>query len=302
MESTLLILAAGMGSRYGGLKQMEPLGPGGEVLLDYSMYDASAAGFSRVVFVIRREIERDFRALVGRRFEARLPVVYVNQEIADVPAEFAIPEPLARTKPWGTGHAIWAAREAVTTPFVAINADDFYGRDAFRLAQAFLGSPNQAAQFAMAGFRLRNTLSPHGSVSRGVCRMDASGRLTKVEELTDIVQTADGISDRSNHDAPRPLTGDELVSMNFWAFTPAVFPLLEQQFRAFLAVSAGSAKAEFYIPFAVSEMIAARQASVDVLETRGQWFGVTYPADKALVMDALRRLIAAGEYPEKLWS
>ena len=306
MPLTLLILAAGMGSRYGGLKQLDPMGPAGETLLDYSVFDALRAGFDRVVFVIRRDFEAQFRAEVGARFESRTDVGYAFQTLGDLPAPFTTP--LLRQKPWGTGQAIWSARAAVTTPFVAVNADDFYGRDAYRTLAQFFADPShktqsRPARFTMAGYRLDRTLSAHGSVSRGVCVADAAGQLQTVEEHTGIARTADGAIRATPPDGSTVLlTGEEPVSLNFWGFTPEVFPLLESGFHRFLSTRLDEPKGEFYIPAAVTEMIVSDHAQVAVLPTSADWFGVTYREDKGLVTAALARLTAAGEYPAGLWS
>ena len=309
MPLTLLILAAGMGSRYGGLKQLDPMGPAGETLLDYSVFDALRAGFDRVVFVIRRDFEAQFRAQVGARFEPRVDVGYAFQTLDDLPAPFTTPA--SRQKPWGTGQAIWSARDAVTAPFVAVNADDFYGRDAYRTLAQFFANPSRAnfprqtpAHFAMAGYRLDRTLSAHGSVSRGICVVDPAGLLATVEEHTGIERTSeDGQIRATPPDGSTVLlTGEEPVSLNFWGFTPEVFPLLEAGFHRFLSTRLDEPKGEFYIPAAVTEMIVSNQAHVSVLPTSADWFGVTYREDKGLVTAALARLTAAGEYPAKLWT
>ncbi len=309
MKLTLLILAAGMGSRYGGLKQLDPMGPAGETLLDYSVFDALRAGFDRVVFVIRRDFEAQFRADVGRRFEERVEVGYAFQSLDDLPTGFQTPA--IRQKPWGTGHAIWSARAAVGTPFVAVNADDFYGRDAYRtLAQFFTRDGQRTeradprpARFGMAGYRLDRTLSAHGSVSRGVCAVDARGRLQTVGEHTDIARGDDGAVRATAPDgASVALTGQEAVSLNFWGFTPEVFPLLEAGFGRFLRARTEEPKAEYYIPAAVTEMIVSGEAEVDVLATSATWFGVTYRDDRPLVTAALTELTRAGGYPAGLWT
>ena len=304
MNPTLLILAAGMGSRYGGLKQLDPMGPAGETLLDYSIFDARRAGFDRVVFVIRRDFEAQFRAEVGARFERQVDVGYAFQSLTDLPGGFQTPA--AREKPWGTGHAIWSARDAVRAPFAAVNADDFYGRDAYRiLAGFFAGNPPSAgdgsARFAMAGYQLDRTLSAHGSVSRGVCVVDPGHRLLTVQEHTGIARGADGTIRATPPAGPAiDLTGREPVSLNFWGFTPAIFPLLEAGFEQFLRARLEEPKSEYYIPAAVTEMIVSDQATVDVLPTSATWFGVTYRDDKPLVTTALAELTRAGEYPADL--
>ena len=305
MPLTLLILAAGLGSRYGGLKQLDPMGPAGETLLDYSVFDALRAGFDRVVFVIRRDFEAQFRAEVGARFERRVDVEYAFQSLDDLPG--GKQTPAGRQKPWGTGQAIWSARGAVQTSCVAVNADDFYGRDAYRtLADFFRFGDLRAthpARFAMAGYRLDRTLSAHGSVSRGICVMDAADRLQTVDEHTGIERGPDGvIHGLPPVGAPVLLTGKEAVSLNFWGFTPAVFPLLEDGFARFLEARLEEPKAEYYIPAAVTETIASGAAQVEVLPTSATWFGVTYRDDKPLVTAALEELTHAGEYPAGLWT
>ena len=296
MDMTLLVLAAGMGSRYGGLKQMDGLGPGGETLLDYSVHDAALCGFNRVVFVIRRDFEEDFRDRVGRRYEDRLDVGYAFQQLNDLPEGFPVPE--GRSKPWGTGHAILAARDAVDSPFVAINADDFYGRDAFAAVGGFLKAHSQNGPcFCMGGYRLDATLSEHGSVSRGVCESDAEGFLKSVREHTQIQRTARGIEDLAEGVV---FSGAERVSMNCWGFTPAVFPLLEAGFEEFLKARGMEEKSEFYIPNAVADMISCGTATVQLVPVESQWFGVTYREDRPLVAEALAQLTAKGVYPSPL--
>ncbi len=303
MPLTLLILAAGLGSRYGGLKQLDPVGPAGETLLDYSMFDALRAGFDRVVFVIRRDFEAEFRRRIGAAYEHLLEVAYVFQELDALPAGF-LPPP-SRVKPWGTGHAIWCAREAVHTPFAAINADDFYGAAAYRaLADFFAASgpaAGQPAPFAMVGYRLGQTLSEHGRVSRGVCAVDRAGRLTSVREFTGIENTPAGARQTAADGAVTQFHGREIVSMNFWGLTPAVFPLLERDLQGFLLARGGEEAAEYYIPSAVTGMIEQGAATVTVLPNESQWFGVTYREDKATVVAALQRLAGGGAYPIPLW-
>lgn len=298
MQATLLILAAGMGSRYGGLKQLESVGPSDETLLDYSIYDALRAGFTRVVFVIRRDFDEEFRAKIGRLYEDQIEVDYVYQELDALPEGFAVPA--GRIKPWGTGHAIWCAREAITGPFAAINADDFYGAAGFQVLADFFRRDQQ--QFAMVGYRLDRTLSEHGSVSRGVCVSDAQGRLLTVEEFTNIGRTAGAIQSPRADGELVTFRGDETVSMNFWGFQPSVFPLLEERLREFLQAHGQKEKSEFYIPFAVGDMIARHAAQAAVLTSDAEWFGVTYREDRDAVVAAIARLVAQGIYPATLWT
>jgi len=302
MKPTLVVLAAGMGSRYGGLKQVDPVGPSGEAILDYSVFDAHRAGFGKVVFIIRKDIEEVFRRQIGAKYEGLLPVDYAFQDIHDLPAPYAVPE--GRTKPWGTAHAIRAARHAVHEPFAAINADDFYGRDAFARLADFLGGVDAAARplrFAMVGYKLDLTLSDHGSVARGICQVTPEGKLAGVTEMTKLVRTPEGAENREDPAVPVKLTGAERVSMNLWGFTPALFGALEERFPAWLARRGAEEKSEWYIPFVVDEMIHEGAAVVDVLPTESAWFGVTYREDKPFVTNAIRTLVDAGEYPASLF-
>lgn len=301
MKPTLLVLAAGMGSRYGGLKQMDPMGPNGETVLDYSVYDAIRAGFSRVVFIIREDFAEAFRQGVGSRFADRIEVDYVFQKLDDLPAGFAVPE--GRQKPWGTAHAVRAARDAVHGHFAVINADDFYGRDAYERAAAFFASLPEGStrDMAMVGYPLENTLSDHGRVNRGICRIDADGFLTDVEEYLDIEREADGHVRGNALDGQRHVVpAGSLVSMNFWAFGPAFFGQLEEAFSRFLAESGDQPKSECYIPTVVDHLIHGGEVRCPVLRTTSQWFGVTYPDDKPFVVESIRKLVELGEYPAKL--
>ncbi len=301
--ASLLVLAAGMGSRYGGLKQMDPVGPSGETLLDYAVFDALRAGFGRVVFLIRRDFADAFRDRVFSRYSGRAAVDIAFQEIGSLPEGFAAPA--ERTKPWGTAHAVWCARTALQDGFAVINADDFYGADAFRKLAAFLrgqvsdvdpARPDQHPRpdpfFAMAGFRLSETLSEHGAVARGVCSLE-DGRLLSITERTDITAAKIGPG--------REFSGEETVSMNCWAFTPELFPLLEARLRAFLAGHVGEPGAECYLPTAISSIIGAAEAEVAVLPVTGPWFGVTYREDRPRVASAVAGLVARGAYPERLF-
>lgn len=282
-----------MGSRYGGLKQLDAVGPKGETLLDYSVYDAIRAGFSRIVFLIRRNIEAEFREKVGARYAGKIDVGYAYQELDDLPAGYAPPQD--RTKPWGTAHAVWCARAAISGPFAAINADDFYGAATFDAAAGFLrdvDTHSRPAQFAMVAFRLGRTLSEHGTVARGICNVDSEGLLRGIEELTDIARQADA----RIASAGRQLDEDVPVSMNFWAFTPAVFPLLEKELLLFLRTNSDSEKAECYLPSAIASMVKENLAKVTVLETTSDWFGVTYREDRDRVVRSIASLVRDGAY------
>ena len=297
-KPTLLVLAAGMGSRYGGLKQIDPVGPTGETIIDYSVFDALRAGFGKLVFVIRKDIESQFREIVGARFEQRIAVEYAYQELDKLPAGHSLPA--GRTKPWGTTHAILMAQGVVKEPFAAINADDFYGRQAYQLMARHLTSG--ATDYAMVGFILRSTLSDHGSVARGICRVDGNNHLTSVVEMMKIEPDGGGAKNTDADGKITRLTGDEAVSMNFWGFTPALFPQLQTQFDAFLKKSGGELKSECYIPSTVNDLVITGQAKVKVLRTNDSWFGVTYREDRPQVVASIRQLIAQGRYPEKLWA
>jgi hypothetical protein len=299
----LVVLAAGIGTRYGGLKQIDPIGPGGEAVLDYSVFDARRAGFGKVVFVIRRDIEREFRAALGRHFESRLEVRYVFQHLDMVPSGHAVP--VGREKPWGTGHAVWCAADAVSEPFAVINADDFYGAESYRALADFLTRPPPSAGgdlYAMVGFQLDRTLSPHGKVARGLCTTDAEGCLTSVEELTAIEKTPPGIRNLERDGSVRELTGQEIVSLNCWGFTPSLFDHLRRLFGDFLDRNRENPRAEFYLPAAIDALIAEGRARVKVLRTTASWFGVTYREDRQSFSDNIRVLIHSGVYPAKLWS
>jgi hypothetical protein len=293
-----------MSSRYGGKsKQTDAMGPDGETLLDYSVFDARAAGFGRVVFIIRREGEAEFRERVVSRIAPYLPVSLVYQDMTDLPRGFTVPA--ERRKPWGTGHAVWAAREEMTEPFCVINADDFYGAESFAAMSGFLREPAPAtgpAAWSMVGFRLRNTLSEHGRVARGLCTVNGAGLLSGVEELTDIHRTETGAENRTAGSDPRALSGGETVSMNMWGFTPDVFGVFGTEFARFLESSATNPAAEFYIPLGVDAAIRSGAASCRVLPTESQWFGVTWPDDRPRVVAAIAALVASGQYRSPLWS
>ncbi len=300
MKPTLLVLAAGMGSRYGGLKQIDPMGPAGETLLDYSVFDAIRAGFERAVFVIRPDFEDAFRERVLARFADRIETATVFQTLGMLPEGFSLPP--GRDKPWGTTHAILCARPAITSPFAMINADDFYGRESFAvLGSRLVELSADSTAYCMVGFTLAGTLSPHGTVARGVCRTDAHGFLTDIQECTGVGWEAGGVVRGQAASGPVQLTGEEPVSMNMWGFTPQIFPQLEEDFRAFLARQGQEPKSECYIPTSLGSLVHAGQATCEVLPTTSTWFGATYADDKPAVQAGLRKLIAAGEYPSSLW-
>jgi len=298
MKKTLVVLAAGMGSRYGGLKQIDPVGPGGETLMDYSIYDALRAGFEKLVFVIRRDIERPFKETIGRRFEERLAVDYVFQEIDRLPPGYSVPP--QRKKPWGTAHAILVARDAVKEPFGVINADDFYGKNSFGALAGHLDLNN--GDYAMVGFRLRNTLSDFGTVARGVCQVGQGGFLESIVELTRIEREGNGARYTDGVGAVHALTGDEMVSLNMWGFTPAIFEELEAEFVAFLKARHQEEQAEFFISSVVGTLVSEGKSRVNVLGTPDSWFGITYKEDRALVVEGIKRLVLRREYPERLWT
>ena len=298
MKPTLIIMAAGMGSRYGGLKQMDPVGPNGECLLEYSIYDAIRAGFAKAVFVIRRDFEDEFKEQIGSRFVDRIDVQYAFQSLEDLPDGFSIPE--GRTKPWGTGQAILACKTLIHEPFVVQNADDFYGSEAYQvIAKAFteLG-PDESC---MVGYRLCNTLSPYGSVSRGICDT-VGGYLSTVIERLSIKANASGTIQYVENGQAIAMTGEEICSMNFWGFQPGLFDTLEEKFIAFLEAKGRELKSEWYIPDIIQNAIDTRQTRVKVLNSDSQWFGVTYPEDRPAVVSSLQAMHDAGKYPAILWN
>jgi len=294
----LLVLAAGMGNRYGGLKQIDPVGPGGETIIDYSIYDALRAGFRKLVFVIRKDIEQQFKEAVGARFEERTTVEYAFQELDMLPPGFSVPAD--RTKPWGTMHAIFTAASAVGEPFAVINADDYYGPEGYRALAQHLQSGT--IHYAMVGFVLRNTLSNFGAVSRGVCQISDDDFLQGVVELTNIER--DGAQVRNIDAAGRTtrLTGNEVVSMNMWGFTPQIFGQLREHFQKFLEQNISNPQSESYLPSVVNELVHAGEARVKVLRTNDSWAGVTYREDHPRVVEAICHLIDNGTYPKRLWS
>ena len=296
MKPTLLVLAAGMGSRYGGLKQMDGVGPNGEIILDYSVMDAIRAGFGKVVFVIRHSFADQFKARINaEHYGNKIAVEYVYQELDKLPAGFSVPE--GREKPWGTNHAILMAKDAIHEPFAIINADDFYGRDAFQVMADHLRTlEGKDGSYCMVGYRLENTLSENGTVSRGVCQTDANGLLIGMTERTAIGRTANGIEYKDTDGSMHPLPADATVSMNLFGFTPDYFAKSEALFVDFLKEHGQELKSEYYIPFAVNTFIADGRATMTVLKTTAQWFGVTYKEDRPMVVERLKKLHDQGVY------
>ncbi len=317
MKPTLVVLAAGVGSRYGGLKQIDPIGPNGETIIDYSVFDAIRAGFGKVVFVIRRDIESAFDSSVVSKFRNKIPVEYTFQELDMVPEGTKVPA--GRTKPWGTGHAILCSAAKVAEPFAVINADDFYGSKGFHLLARYLqASGDSSADYAMVGFTLRNTLSEFGTVARGVCQCDKDDFLQDVEEITNIQKKDAGAFYADASGAHHALTGNEIVSMNMWGFTPSLYEHLRVQFAEFMSRHGSNEKTEFFIPTVIHNLIRGGRARVKVLRTETQWFGVkskeapppsggdqwfglTYRNDKNAANKSIEELIRRNEYPEKLW-
>jgi hypothetical protein len=304
MKPTLFLLAAGMGSRYGGLKQLDGLGPNGETIMDYSIYDAIRGGFGKLVFVIRKDFEQDFREKIISKYQDKLPVELVFQSIDDLPEGFTCPE--GRTKPWGTNHAVLMGKDVIKEPFAVINCDDFYGRDTFAVMGKFLSELPEGAtnQYSMVGFRVGNTLSESGTVSRGICSTNAEGHLTTVVERTKI-QRIDGVVKYLDDDNTTWVAVDDNtpVSMNVWGFTPDYFKYSQDFFVEFLKdpKNMENLKAEFFIPLMVNKLINDGTATVKVLDTTSKWFGVTYPEDRPETVAKIKALVESGEYPEKLF-
>ena len=301
MKPTLFVLAAGMGSRYGGLKQLDGVGPNGETIMDYSIFDAVRSGFGKVVFVIRESFENDFREKIIKKYEHIIPVEIVFQELDRLPEGFTVPE--NRVKPWGTNHAVLMGQAVIKEPFAVINADDFYGRESFRVLAGFLQSlENKKNTYAMVGYRIGNTLSESGSVARGICSTDRDGFLTSVVERTYIIRDTDGIIKYKDEDEHLCAVDENIpVSMNMWGFTPEYFDYSNEQLIEFLKQNSDNPKAEFYIPSVVNYLIVNDKAKVKVLDTPSKWFGVTYADDRATVVEKIKELIGQGAYPEKLF-
>ena len=299
MKPTLLILAAGMASRYGSMKQIDGFGPNGETIIDYSIYDAIKAGFGKVVFIIKEEFADNFRAIFDEKLKGKIEVDYVYQNF-DL-KQFGIEEEIYREKPWGTAHAILSGRKIINEPFCVINADDFYGYDAFKKMADFLTSDVTDENYSIIGYKIGKTLSDFGSVSRGVCKADEAGNLTEIVERTKVYKKGDGIVYEEG-EQEFPLEFDTPVSMNFWGFTPAVFQITEDLFRTFASENKDKPKAEFFIPLIGEHLVKTNKASFKVVPTDNQWFGVTYKEDKPLVQASIDELIKNGNYPEKLWN
>ncbi len=303
MKPTLLVLAAGMGSRYGSLKQVDAFGPSGETIIDYSVYDAIRAGFGKVVFIIRKNIETEFKEVFGERFSSDIEVDFVFQELDYIPQGFEIhPD---RVKPWGTAHAVWMAKDVIDEPFAVINADDFYGRDAFKKLGDYLTSLNKedTSSYSMVGYMLKNTLSDFGTVNRGVCIVNNEGYLSSVTECVKIERKEDGVIRYPDETGElKPLGDETMVSMNMWGCVPSIFCEIESRFEAFLAKRGNELKSEYYIPTLITELIEEKIAKVNVLSTNSSWFGVTYQDDKPMVINSLKELVEQNEYPSPLWS
>ncbi|MEE8577774.1 MAG: sugar phosphate nucleotidyltransferase [candidate division Zixibacteria bacterium] len=302
MKPTLLILAAGIGSRYGGLKQLDTIGPSGEAIIDYSIYDAIEAGFGKVVFVIREETESAFKEMFAPRLNGRIEYAFVQQDLQDIPKSASVPD--GRTKPWGTGHAVLVAESAINEPFAVINADDFYGRTAYRLLAEFLTTEHsgEVAQYSLVGYQLGKTLSDFGSVSRGVCDVSSDGYLKQVTERTKIERVNSEIVSYDSDGSQITLAGDRAVSMNMWGFKNSFFDHLKASFEQFLEKESDNLKSEFYIPTVVSKLIDSNHAKVKVLDCPESWFGVTYREDRDHAVNSIQRRIQGGAYPDNLWS
>ncbi len=299
MKPTLLVLAAGMASRYGSMKQIEGFGPTGETIMDYSIYDALRAGFGKVVFIIRKDFEENFKSIFEPKLNGKILSEYVDQDLTDYTEGFEIPA--ERKKPWGTAHAVLCAKDVINEPFAVINADDFYGKDAFEKAYTFLTTDVAFNKYCIIGYELPKTLSDHGTVSRGVCEVDEQGNLVSIVERTKIYKEGDKIVYEENdgkHDVPATAK----VSMNFWGFDPAVFSFIEKLFKQFLTDKINDPKAEFFIPIIGDEFIKKEGGSIKVIPTSAQWFGVTYKEDAPLVKEDILKLVNEGEYPASLWA
>ncbi|MBQ7295208.1 MAG: nucleotidyltransferase [Clostridia bacterium] len=302
-KATLIIMAAGMGSRYGGLKQIDPIGENGEIILHYSVYDAIKAGFDRVIFVIKHEIERDFKAVIEGKFEDKIKIEYAYQDINNLPEGYSVPE--GRLKPWGTGHAVLSCKDMIDGPFAVINADDYYGRETFSLIynEITREKPDDGKyNFCMVGFKVENTLTENGHVARGVCRTDSAGYLTDIVERTKIAKRDGKIMFTEDEENWIEIPEGSTVSMNCWGFTKDMMKELEERFEGFLEKNKDNMlRCEYFLPFVVDDLLKVGKATVKVLSTTEKWYGVTYKADKEIVVSALRQKVSDGVYPEKLW-
>jgi UTP-glucose-1-phosphate uridylyltransferase len=301
MKPTLLVLAAGLGSRYGGLKQLDKLGPNGETIIDYSIYDAKRAGFGKIVFVIRKDIEQEFKEVIITKLSGKIEVDYCLQELEYLPEGFVLPA--ERKKPWGTGHAILMAADKINEPFGVINADDFYGADAFKVLADFFATLKTGNEnlYSMVGYDVANTLSDFGSVSRGVCQPDEENFLVSVTERTQIERSLSGIAYKDERDDLVFLPPQTIVSMNFWGFTTQIFKQLSERFADFLNENIQNPRSEFFIPSVVNSLIETHETSVKVLHSSARWFGVTYREDRELAVSKIKQLVEEGIYPENLW-
>ncbi len=303
-KPVLIIMAAGMGSRYGGLKQIDPVDEEGHIIMDFSIYDAVKAGFEKVIFIIKKENEQDFKEKIGNRMEKRIQVEYVYQDIENLPEGYAVPE--GRVKPWGTAHAVLSCLPVVDSPFAVINADDYYGQQAFQMIYDFLSSHEDTDkfQYTMVGYLLKNTLTENGHVARGVCETDANGKLTEITERVRIEKREDGTAYTEDDGATWTfLPDDTVVSMNMWGFTESMMPEIRDRFADFLAknLTKNPLKCEYFLPFVVDELIQEKKAEVTVLKSKDRWYGVTYKEDKPTVVKAIQSLKDQGLYPQKLW-
>lgn len=303
-KTTLVIMAAGMGSRYGGLKQIDPIDEQGHIIMDFSIYDAVRAGFDKVVFIIKKENEKDFKETIGNRMEKQIEVAYAFQELSNIPEGFAVPE--GRVKPFGTGHAVLSAMGEVDGPFAVINADDYYGSKAYQMMYQYLTThpDDEKYRYAMVGYVLKNTLTENGHVARGVCETDEYGMLKEIHERTRIEKRKDGVAYTEDDGATWvSLPEDSLVSMNMWGFNQSMMEELKKGFPVFLEenLEKNPLKCEYFLPFAVDELVQEKKATVQVLKSEDRWYGVTYKEDKPMVVEAIRRLKKEGLYPENLW-
>ena len=302
-NTALVIMAAGMGSRYGGLKQIDPVGPNGEIIMEYSIYDAIRAGFNKVVFIIKKEIEDTFREVVGKKIEGIIDVEYVYQKVDNLPQGFSVPE--GRVKPWGTGHAVLSAKDAVKTPFAVINADDFYGAETYKLLNGFLTNnqdSNNKYKYCMVGFVIENTLTENGHVARGVCNVDSQGNLIDIHERTKIVKFGDDTKYTEDDTNWIKIPEKSIVSMNTWGFNPSILQELEERFPEFLRSNKDNLlKAEYFLPTVVDSLIKEGKADVKVLSTADKWYGVTYQEDKPVVKKSISDMVSEHKYPNRLW-